>query len=243
MPGTAFPIKNNIFFVSYLTQAEFYTGEANRNFCLSFDGVIIHATDASSPLRTIYGTTESEYIQGFDDGRFIIYGCDGTDTINGANSDDYLYGGIGDDKILGYAGNDTLDGEEGNDYLEGGLGDDTYVFHIGSGTDTIHDNEGINRISFGEGIDKNSITACKTNGNDLTIMIEGAEDKLVIQGYFLSVDNRKFDITFADGSRIAYDSVENPLNQEDAESVETFEKDMEKEKEIVTETEIRTEEK
>ncbi len=191
----------------------FYTGEANRNFCLSFDGVIIHATDASSPLRTIYGTAESEYMQGFDDGRFIIYGCDGTDTINGANSDDYLYGGIGDDRILGYAGNDTLDGEEGNDYLEGGLGDDTYVFHIGSGTDTIHDNEGINRISFGEGIDKNSITACKTNGNDLTIMIEGAEDKLVIQGYFLSVDNRKFDITFADGSCIAYDSVENPLNQ------------------------------
>ena len=36
---------------------------------------------------------------------------------------------------------------------------------------------------------------------------------IVIQGYFISSDNRKFDVTFADGSKFEYSSLENPINQ------------------------------
>ncbi len=191
----------------------FYTSETNRNFYLSFDGTEVHATDVSSPLRTIYGTVDSEYMQGFDSGSFTIYGGDGTDTINGGDADDYLYGGSGDDRILGFAGNDVLDGEGGNDYLEGGNGDDTYAFYIGSGVDTINDKQGINQICFGDGIGRDAITAYKTNGNDLTIVIGEEGDKIIIQEYFSSADNRRFDVVFSDGSRYAYDSLENPINQ------------------------------
>ena len=57
------------------------------------------------------------------------------------------------------------------------------------------------------------ITVYRTNWNDLTITFEGIEDKLIIQGYFTFEDNRNFNVNFADGTRYAYDSEENPLKQ------------------------------
>lgn len=191
----------------------FFTSENNRNFYLLFNGARIHATDASSPLRTIHGTSGDESIQGFDNNSFVIYGYDGRDTLNGGNSNDKLYGGNGDDRIFGFAGNDILNGEGGNDYLEGGEGNDTYIFDKGSGTDTINDNQGINVISFGEGLDKDKLTAYRTDWNDLTITFDKLKDNLVIQGYFISADNRKFDVKFADGSSFSYEDRNNPIHQ------------------------------
>ena len=42
----------------------FFTSEANRNFYLTFNGGSkLHATASNSPLRTIYGTENSDYIE------------------------------------------------------------------------------------------------------------------------------------------------------------------------------------
>lgn len=133
----------------------FYTSESNRNFYLSFDGAVVHAADASSPLRTIYGTADSEYMQGFDSGNFTIYGCDG---------------------------DDTLDGEGGNDYLEGGSGDDTYKFSYGDGLDTIVDAEGRNKIIFSDITGDKVIFTIDNNGN-LTISIPGTDEGIIIKNY------------------------------------------------------------
>ena len=114
---------------------------------------------------------------------------------------------------IGNGGNDILDGGEGSDYLYGGAGNDTYIFNIGYGTDTINDSEGINTISFGSGLSADTMSVYRTNWNDLTITFDGIEDKLIIQNYFTSEENRNFNVNFADGTRYAYDSEENPLKQ------------------------------
>ena len=192
----------------------FITSEANRNFYLTFNGGSkLHATASNSPLRTIYGTENSDYIAAMDDRGVTLIGENGSDSLNGGNGADKLYGGIGDDQLYGSGGNDILDGGEGSDYLYGGSGNDTYIFNIGYGTDTISDSEGVNTISFGSGISADMITVYRTNWNDLTITFEGIEDKLIIQGYFTFEDNRNFNVNFADGTRYAYDSEENPLKQ------------------------------
>lgn len=192
----------------------FFTSEANRIFHLTFNGGSkLHATASNSPLRTIYGTENSDYIAAMDDRGVTLIGENGSDSLNGGNGADKLYGGIGDDQLYGSGGNDILDGGEGSDYLYGGSGNDTYIFNIGYGTDTISDSEGVNTISFGSGISADMITVYRTNWNDLTITFEGIEDKLIIQGYFTFEDNRNFNVNFADGTRYAYDSEENPLKQ------------------------------
>lgn len=192
----------------------FFTSEANRNFYLTFNGGSkVHATASNSPLRTVYGTENSDYIVAMDDRGVTLIGENGNDSLNGGNGTDKLYGGIGDDQLYGNGGNDILDGGEGSDYLYGGAGNDTYIFNIGYSTDTINDSEGINTISFGNGITSEAMTAYRTNWNDLTITFEGLEDKLIIQSYFTSEENRNFNVNFADGTRYAYDSEENPLKQ------------------------------
>lgn len=192
----------------------FFTSEANRNFYLTFNGGSkVHATASNSPLRTIYGTENSDYILAMDDRGVTLIGENGNDSLNGENGADKLYGGIGDDQLYGSGGNDTLDGGEGSDYLYGGAGNDTYIFNVGYGTDTINDSEGINTILFGSGLSADMMTVYRTNWNDLTITFEGVEDKLIIQNYFTSEENRNFNVNFADGTKYAYDSAENPLKQ------------------------------
>jgi len=88
-----------------------------------------------------------------------------------------------------------------------------HIFNVGYGSDTINDSEGINTISFGNGITSEAMTAYRTNWNDLTITFDGTDDRLVIQGYFSSENNRNFNVTFADGTRYAFDDTENPIKQ------------------------------
>ncbi len=192
----------------------FFTSESNRNFYLAFNGGSkIHVTASNSPLRTIYGTDNSDYILAMDDKGVTIIGESGSDSLNGGNGADKLYGGLGDDSLYGNGGNDILDGGEGNDYLCGGAGNDTYIFNKGYGTDTINDGEGINTIVFGNGLSKDNMTVYRTNWNDLTVTFSGIEDKVVIQGYFGSENNRNFNVKFADGTNYKYNDESNPLKQ------------------------------
>ncbi len=190
----------------------FFNAEANRNFYLVFDGGYkIHATAGNSPLRTIYGTDDSEYIEAMDDKGVTIYGETGEDNLNGGKGADRLYGGADSDQLYGKEGNDQLDGGEGDDCLYGGAGDDTYIFNTGWGTDTIIDSEGINTISFGEGFQAAEMMFIRTNWNNLTIAFEGSDDRLVIRDYFTSENCRNFNVNFADGTGFSYDDEENPV--------------------------------
>ena len=96
----------------------FFNSEADRNYYLTFyGGSKVHATASDSPLRTIYGTNDSEYIVAMDDRGVTIYGESGDDNLNGGNGADSLYGGNGADRLHGNSGNDILDGGKGNDYF------------------------------------------------------------------------------------------------------------------------------
>lgn len=192
----------------------FFNSEADRNYYLSFNGgLTVHATASNSPLRTIYGTEDGEYILAMDDGGVTIYGEAGNDNLNGGNGNDGLYGGNGDDQLYGKNGNDILDGGKGDDFLYGGAGKDTYIFDKGYGKDTIADSEGVSMIEFGEGITATMIKAYRTNWNDLTITFKGIGDKLVIKDYFTSENNRKYSVSFADGTVFNFEDKENPIRK------------------------------
>lgn len=193
----------------------FFASEANRNFYLNFGSYRIHATALSSPLRTIYGTEQVDYMVALDDNGVILIGGEGSDTLNGLSSKDTLHGGLGDDRIIAGAGDDIIYGEAGNDYLEGGSGNDAYIFKMGDGTDTINDAYGYNTIAFGDGFLLENMTVYRTDWNDLTIEFDGCEDKIVIVGYFVSEENRNFSVEFADGNFYRYDSKNNPIHQAD----------------------------
>lgn len=174
----------------------FFTSEANRNFYLTFNGGSkVHATASNSPLRTVYGTENSDYIVTMDDRGGTLIGENGNDSLNGGNGADKLYGGIGDDQFYGNGGNDTLDGGEDNDYLNGGNGNDTYVFGRNYGTDIIEDYDGNNKIVL-SGIDLNEVTFTKTNQSELTVSINGSEDKLTIRNF----NSESFIFEFAGGA-------------------------------------------
>ncbi len=84
----------------------FFTAEANRQYYISFNGSGYHAASGDSPLRTIYGTANSDYMQGFDNGNFIMYGGAGNDYLEGGAGDDIYRFSKGD-------GADTITDVEG----------------------------------------------------------------------------------------------------------------------------------
>lgn len=159
----------------------------------------------------IFGENGKDTLNG-SNGNDIIYGGEGNDSLNGGTEADKLYGEGGDDHLYGNGGNDILDSGEGNDFIYGGSGNDIYIFNVGYGTDVIKDGEGINTIRFGREFNADLLTAWRTNWNDLAIIFANAEDKLIIQDYFVSEANRKFNTEFADGSKFTFEAIENPIN-------------------------------
>lgn len=194
-----------------------------RNFELVFaDGTVVDATDAESPLRTIYGTNGSEYMASIYEDGITMIGQDGYDEVHGGAGNDNLHGGAGDDRVIGEAGNDTLFGETGRDYLAGGAGDDTYIYRAGDGIDTFSDSEGTNYISI-EGYSIGDVKAYRTNWNNLTIVFgdgnvnsdyraDGTmQDKLVIENFFVSDNSRNYYISYNGSGMIHAAASNSPL--------------------------------
>lgn len=182
-----------------------------RNFTLVFaDGTVVEAAAKDSPLRKIYGTDGSEYMESIYDDGITNDAQESNDQIVGSDGNDMLYGGDGDERITGKSGDDVLDGGKGNDYLNGGAGNDTYTFNKGYGVDTISDGEGTNIINI-YGYSANQIKAYRTNWNDITITFVDSEDKLVIEGFFTSEANRNFYLTFNGGGKIHATASNSPL--------------------------------
>lgn len=182
-----------------------------RNFTLIFaDGTVVEAAAKNSPLRKIYGTDGSEYMESIYDDGIINDAQESDDQIVGSDGNDILYGGDGDERITGKAGDDILDGGKGNDYLSGGAGNDTYIFNKGYGVDTISDGEGTNTINI-YGYSASQIKAYRTNWNDITITFADSEDKIIIEGFFTSEANRNFYLTFNGGGKIHATASNSPL--------------------------------
>ena len=194
-----------------LTIKNYCIDENARNFTLVFaDGTVVNAADKNSPLRTIYGTDNSDYMPSIYKDGITKVGNDGNDQLVGSDGNDFLYGGNGDDRLTGNGGNDILDGGEGDDFLYGGSGDDTYIFQKGYGTDTIGDGDGTNTIEI-KGYSAPQIKAYRTNWNDITLTFEDSEDKLVIEGFFNGDANRNFYLKFDNGSKIHASASNSPL--------------------------------
>ncbi len=182
-----------------------------RNITLVFaDGTVVEAAAKDSPIRKIYGTDSSEYMESIYDDGITNDAQESDDQIVGSDGNDMLYGGDGDERITGKAGDDVLDGGKGNDYLSGGAGNDTYIFNKGYGVDTIIDGEGTNTINI-YGYSASQIKAYRTNWNDITITFADSEDKIVIEGFFTSEANRNFYLTFNGGGRVHATASNSPL--------------------------------
>lgn len=194
-----------------LTVKNYCIDKNARNFTLVFaDGTVVEAAAKDSPLRKIYGTNGSEYMESIYDDGITNDAQESDDQIVGSDGSDMLYGGDGDERITGKAGDDILDGGKGNDYLNGGAGNDTYIFNKGYGVDTISDGEGTNTINI-YGYSASQIKAYRTNWNDITITFADSEDKIVIEGFFTSEANRNFYLTFNGGGRVYATASNSPL--------------------------------
>lgn len=189
-------------FEDTLTIKNYCIDKNARNFTLVFaDGTVVEAAAKDSPLRKIYGTDGSEYMESIYDDGIINDAQASDDQIVGSDGNDTLYGGDGDERITGKAGDDILDG---------GAGNDTYIFNKGYGVDTISDGEGTNTINI-NGYSANQIKAYRTNWNDITITFADSEDKIIIEGFFTSEANRNFYLTFNGGGRVHATASNSPL--------------------------------
>ncbi|MGN0005259.1 MAG: calcium-binding protein [Candidatus Gastranaerophilaceae bacterium] len=110
--------------------------------------------------------------------------------------------------IRGNSGNNTFEGKGGDDYIESKLGgNDSYIYKLGDGQDTISDIGGIDSIKFGEGISLNNISFTRnfsSNSLEIYFNIDGHyNDKIIIENYYLSDDNKIEKFIFSDGSEIS----------------------------------------
>ena len=179
-----------------ITFSNFRFSASYRNLKLVFsDGTELGVSDEGSPFRTLYGTSESEYLSS-PINNLTIYAGAGNDTLNGSSGSDRLYGDEGDDLLEGDSGNDLLEGGSGNDKLYGGAGDDTYIFDLGHGKDTISDYEGLSTIRFGEGISPEKLRLAKSDNWNLSLT--QGDDQLILNNYFYSSSYRNVRLEFSD---------------------------------------------
>lgn len=171
-----------------------------------------HLTEVSSNSNggsTIYGHGNQADIAHGDnlhstiytyDGNDILYGNVGNDKLHGGDGNDTIFGGVGSDELYGdnfnpngwsypWTGNgaDTLDGGTGNDHLDGGHGNDIYVFGIESGQDTVYDVGGTDKALLN--YDKFNLIFEQVS-NTLQISVAGTAEKLTINSWYSSDDNK-----------------------------------------------------
>ncbi len=142
-------------------------------------------------MATIYGTSNSERINGTENND-IIYGWARGGDENSPSGNDELYGRGGNDELYGGTGNDTLDGGAGIDTLIGGRGNDTYI--VDSTTDIIREYEGggsndlvKSSVSYTLGDWVNDLTLTGTGaingtGNSLDNVITGNDATNILRG-------------------------------------------------------------
>jgi Ca2+-binding RTX toxin-like protein len=138
-----------------------------------------------------------------------LTGGQGNDTLSGLAGNDLLTGLAGNDTLDGGDGKDTLIGGQGNDRLIGGKGNDSYKFSRQDGQDVIVDqdstwfNSDILNIA---GATSRQLWLTKS-GNNLNINLVGTTDKVTIEGWYASANNRIEKIVAGDGKTLTSTSV------------------------------------
>ena len=173
---------------------DFRKEEEYRNYDLEFNGIKMHVTDDGSPFRHIYDGNGDDVLKAVVEDS-VMHAFGGDDTVYGSKGSDAIYGNEGNDTIYAGSGNDFVFGGQGDDYINGGNGNDTYVFGRNYGTDIIEDYDGNNKVVL-SGIDPNEVTFAKTNQSELTVSINGCEDKLTIRSF----NSESFTFEFAGGA-------------------------------------------
>ena len=153
----------------------------------------------------------NDYIDG-KEGNDYLLGGSGNDTIFAGIGNDSLYGDAGNDNLSGDAGNDSLSGYTGNDVLNGGAGDDIYTFALGDGVDEITDTAGADVLKFDYTVSKNDLYYLQS-GNNLLVRNRTNSDKITMNNWYSSTANRIETMTFYDGTSIAINPTNSPINQ------------------------------
>ncbi|HEX5372676.1 MAG TPA: calcium-binding protein [Aquabacterium sp.] len=167
-----------------------------QNLRLQFDDgtivsgeTIIQRAEATAQVGTLFNDT----LQGWWEYDDILQGKAGNDFLAGASGADTLEGGDG---------RDTLLGQDGDDRLIGGRGNDNYVYGVGEGHDTIVDQDSTwfnsDTLTF-TGYDSDQLWLTRA-GNNLEIGVVGNADRVTIDGWFASSNNRVEKIVDMDGN-------------------------------------------
>ncbi len=179
----------------------------------------------------LYGGAGDDELDG-SHGDDELYGGAGDDELGGSHGDDELYGGVGDDELdgshgddelYGGAGDDELYGSHGDDELFGGSGDDTYIYsfyYFGGGQDTIQDSSsqsvsagGIDTLHFSSaGISVYDIMLNRS-GDDMVVTLRDSVGSITIAGW-ANPNNRIEFLSFADGTRLEINHIENNTSHE-----------------------------
>jgi len=166
--------------VAYTITGKVVTADLTYNRVLIPAINLLNNDDGQDNDRIIYGTDETDYLNG----------ANGKDRIYGKGGQDQLKGGIGDDRVYGDQDNDRLFGELGNDKLYGGYDDDTLDGGVGS--DSLYGEQGLDTLLGGDGndyldggIENDSMSGGA--GND-TYLVDSAGDKINDLGATSDVD-------------------------------------------------------
>ena len=166
--------------VAYNITGRITTDDLNYNRIVIPVISLLNTDDLRDTDQTIYGTDDTDYLEGKD----------GNDRIYGKGGQDQLKGGIGNDRVYGQEDDDRLFGESGNDQLYGGYDDDT--LDGGADNDFLFGEQGLDTLLGGAGndyldggIENDSMVGGA--GND-TYLVDSVGDKINDLGATTDVD-------------------------------------------------------
>ncbi|WP_144392159.1 calcium-binding protein [Pleionea sediminis] len=175
-----------------------------------------HHIVGSDVAEQLYRSNDSDYIEGLG-GNDQLFGLGGDDYLDGGEGDDYLDGGQGSDILIGGEGNDQLGGDAGDDILIGGSGDDMYVFKPGTGHDIIRNGigeDGTDWLICSGDITEDRLIFVR-DGDNLIIQVQGSEDQITVEDWFLGDAYRIDYIQPSGGTGIPASEIENRLTESD----------------------------
>ena len=159
------------------------------SYATSNDAVHINLSATLAENRAMGGDAQGDLHDGFEN----LTGSVFNDTLTGDDQDNVINAG------------------KGNDVVSGGLGDDTYFYTRGDGTLLVkeagiqfnHELAGLDTLEFGDGINPADVMFTQSdNLADLEIRIQGTDDLIILQDWYLSASNKVEYILFASGGTI-----------------------------------------
>lgn len=146
---------------------------------------------------TIYGDVPEQRLGGDD----VLDGGGGNDYLDAGAGDDQLRGGEGADTLFAGEGNDLLVGGQGDDVMDGGAGSNRFEFQAADGHDIVlaKPADGADN-TYAFHVDRDHVLFGKGGGFDLLVSIDAGAGSVLIQNFFLSAGEDRFE--FADGTSL-----------------------------------------